>query len=290
MNRGKANLMILGATIFWGTSYTLSKIGIGSFGVFNLIAIRFLLGFTVSLIALRRYIEVGKKTLFYSLGLGSVLFMAFAAMTLALRYTTASNVGFLTGSLVIIVPMISALLFREKVERKVVGGSLSALLGIGLITLDNELGMNRGDILALLGAIMFALHIVLTGRFTKKVNSISLGVLQLSIVGILSLVASVVSEGFHLPSSRDLWFIVLFLSLICTAFGYIAQTVAQQAASSEVTGLLISLEPLFSAITAYFVLGEVMSGRSIWGGVILLASVVSVQVDPLKVKNILLRE
>ncbi len=290
MNRGKANLMILGATIFWGTSYTLSKIGIGSFGVFNLIAIRFLLGFTVSLIALRRYIEVGKKTLFYSLGLGSVLFMAFAAMTLALRYTTASNVGFLTGSLVIIVPIISALLFREKVERKVLGGSLSALLGIGLITLDNELGMNRGDILALLGAIMFALHIVLTGRFTKKVNSISLGVLQLSIVGILSLVVSVVSEGFHLPSSRDLWFIVLFLSLICTAFGYIAQTVAQQAASSEVTGLLISLEPLFSAITAYFVLGEVMSGRSVWGGVILLASVVSVQVDPLKVKSILLRE
>lgn len=290
MTRNRANLMILTATVFWGTSYTFSKIGIGSFGVFNLIAIRFLLGFTVSLLTLRRYIEVKEETLLYSLGLGSILFIAFSTMTLALKYTTASNVGFLTGALVIIVPLISSLIFKEKVERKVIAGSLSAFLGIGLITLDNEVGMNSGDLLALLGATLFALHIVLTGKFTKKVNSISLGVLQLGVVGVLSFTVSILTEGFHLPSSSGLWLIVLFLSLLCTAFGYVVQTIAQQESSSEVTGLIISLEPLFSAITAYFVLGEIMSGRALSGGAILLTSVVLVQIDLLKIKRILLRQ
>jgi len=290
MTGSRANFMILAAAVFWGTSYTFTKIGLGGFGVFNLIAIRFLLGFTVSALIFRRYIEVKKEILLYSLGLGSILFTAFSTMTLALKYTTASNVGFLTGSLVIIIPIISLLFFKEKIERKVVLGSLSAFVGIGLITLDNEVGINSGDLLALLGATLFALHIVLTGKFTKKVNSISLGVIQLGVVGILSFTVSMLAEGFQLPSSSSLWLIVLFLSLICTAFGYVAQTVAQQEASSEVAGLLISLEPLFSAITAYFVLGEVMSGRALGGGVILLTSVVLVQINPVRIKGIFLRE
>ena len=114
MNKSKANLMILAATVFWGMSYTLTKIGLGSFGVFNLIAIRFLAGFAVSALILRRYIELNRKTLLYSWGLGVLLFMAFATMTFALKHTTASNVGFLVGSLVIMIPILSFFIFKKK--------------------------------------------------------------------------------------------------------------------------------------------------------------------------------
>ena len=288
--KNKANFMIFVATIFWGASYSFTKIGLGSFGVFNLIAIRFILGFAVSILALRRYIEINKRVLAYSAGLGSLLFMAFTTMTMALKYTTASNAGFLIGSLVIIIPIISFFLFKERIEKKFILGSLMALLGIGLITLDSRLTMNRGDILALLCAVLFALHIILTGKLTKKVDSISLGVFQLGVVGLMSFTTSVVTEEFYIPSSKNLWVIILFLSIICTAFGYVVQTVAQQEASSGMTGLLISLEPLFSAVVAYFILGEVMSGRALTGGGILLGSLILVQANPVRVKESLLKE
>lgn len=164
-----------------------------------------------------------------------------------------------------------------------------ALVGIGLITLDSRLTMNRGDILALLCAGLFALHIILTGKLTKKVNSISLGVFQLGVVGLMSFSTSVVTEEFYIPSSKNLW-IICFLSIICTAFGYVVQTVAQQEASSKMTGLLVSLEPLFSAVVAYFILGEVMSGRALTGGGILLGSLTLVQINPVRVKEVLLKE
>lgn len=290
MTRSKANLMILMATIFWGSSYPLTKMGLGGFGVFNLIAIRFLLGFGVAAIALRKHIEIKRKTLYYSAGLGSLLFMAFGTMTLALKYTTASNVGFLVGSLVVIIPIISFLIFKEKVERRVIFASLTAFLGIALITLDGGVVMNRGDLLALLCAWLFALHIVFTGKLTKRVDSLSLGVLQLGFVGGISLPVALFREEFYLPSNTNLWFIVLFLSIMSTAFGYVAQTVAQQETPPEVTGIIISLEPLFSAVVAYIILKEVMSIPGIVGGFILLGSTLLVQLEPGRIKGDLMKE
>ncbi len=290
MTRSKANIIILLATIFWGTSYTLTKIGLGSFGVFNLIAIRFLVGFGVAAFALRRHMVLKGKVLYYSAGLGALLFMAFTTMTLALKYTSASNVGFLVGSLVVIIPIISSLILREKIERRVVFASPAAFIGIALITMNEGVTMNRGDLLALLCAGLFALHIVFTGKLTKRVDSLSLGVLQLGVVGGMSLPVALLSENFQLPSSVNLWLIVLFLSIMSTAFGYVAQTVAQQETSPEVTGVIISLEPLFSAVVAYIVLGEVMSIIGIIGGFILLGSILLVQLEPLKIIETPLKE
>ncbi|GLI54594.1 multidrug transporter [Propionigenium maris DSM 9537] len=290
MTRSRANLMILLATIFWGTSYTLTKVGLGSFGVFNLIAIRFLLGFGVAALVLRRHMVIKRKVLYYSIGLGTLLFMAFTTMTLALKYTTASNVGFLVGSLVVIIPIISFLILREKIERRVMFASPVAFLGITLITMNGGVTMNRGDLLALLCAGFFALHIVFTGKLTKRVDSLSLGVLQLGVVGGMSLPVALFSEDFQLPPSVNLWIIVLFLSIMSTAFGYVTQTVAQQETPPEVAGVIISLEPLFSAVVAYSVLGEVMSIQGIIGGCILLGSILLVQVEPLKIKGALFKK
>ncbi len=290
MTRSRANLMILLATVFWGTSYPLTKVGLGSFGVFNLIAIRFLLGFGVAALVLRKHMVIKRKILYYSTGLGSILFMAFTTMTLALRHTTASNVGFLVGSLVIIIPIISSLIFKEKIEGRVIIASLTAFLGIALITMNGGVAMNRGDLLALLCAGLFALHIIFTGKLTKRVDSLSLGILQLGVVGGLSLPVALVRGEFHLPSTTNLWMIVVFLSVISTAFGYVAQTVAQQEASAEVTGVIISLEPLFSAVVAYIVLGEKMGFWGIIGGFILLGSILLVQAEPVGIKRSPLKE
>ena len=290
MRKNRANFLILIAVVFWGASYIFTKIGLGSFGVFNLIAMRFILAFVISALTLRKYIVAERKILIYSAGLGSILFLAFTTMTLALKYTTASNAGFLIGSLVIIIPIISFFIFKEKIEGKFIVGSLMALVGIGLITLDDELSVNLGDILALLCATLFALHVVLTGKLTKKVNSISLGVFQLGVVAGMSLLTSIVTGGFNIPSSKNLWFIILFLSIICTAFGYIVQTVAQQEASPVMTGLILSLEPLFSAVLAYFILGEIMSVRALTGSGILLSSIILVQSSPMKMKEFFLKQ
>ncbi|WP_454052533.1 DMT family transporter [Clostridium sp. Marseille-Q7071] len=281
MNRkAKADLMLLMITIFWGASYILTKIGLETFEPFNLIALRFIIAFGISAIVFKKQVfKTDVKTIKYALILSIILFGVFISMTFGLKYTSASNAGFLISLSVVLIPVISFIFLKQKIEKKVIGGICLALIGIALLTLNTELRLSSGDILCILCALLFATHIVVTSIFTQKVDSIALGVLQLGFVGIFSVVFSMLTETVKLPSNTTSWFVVLSLSILCTAVGYIVQTTAQQYTSATHTGLILSLEPAFSAVFAYVFLGEILTIKGYVGAVILLFSVLIAELD-----------
>lgn len=276
----KADLLLFMITVFWGVSYVLTKMGLGAFEPFNLTALRFIIAFGVSAPVFGRHIvKADAKTYKYAFILAVILFAVFMCMTFGLEYTTASNAGFLQSLTVIIIPLISFTVLKQKIERKVIAGVCLAVVGIALLTLDTRLQVNFGDLLCLLCAALFAVHVVVTEVYTRNVDSVALGVLQLGFVALFSTTFSLAVESFTLPGDLMSWIVVLALSILCTAVGYIVQTTAQRYTSAIHTGLILSLEPVFSAVFSYIILKEVLAPKGYVGAAVLLAGVLIAELD-----------
>lgn len=276
----KADLALIVITLFWGVSNVLTKLGLGDISEFNLIALRFVIAFVVSAVVFWKHVKSASlKTIRYAATLATILFAVFALMTFGLRQTTASNAGFLTALASIFIPIFTFVFQKQKLELKVFFSIILALTGVGLMSLSNQLQLNTGDLLCLLCSITYAVHIIVTGEYTTKVDSIALGVWQLGFVGIYSVVASFIFETPVLPSGTLSWSIVLILSVFCTAAAFIVQTVAQKYTTPIHTGLIFTLEPVFGAIFAFFMLHEILSPRGYVGAVLMIISILLVELD-----------
>lgn len=276
----KADLMLLMITVFWGASYMLTKIGLEGLEPLNLTALRFIIAFFISASVFHKQIlSTNLKTIRYALILGILLFGMFISMAFGLGYTTASNAGFLISLSVVLIPIISFVFLKQKIERKVTIGVSLALIGIALLSLDAEFKMNFGDLLCILCALLCSIHVIVIEIFTKEVEPIALGVLQLGFAGVFSLISSLMLESFKLPSTGLPWLSVLLLSIFCTAIGYIVQPLAQQHTTATHTGLILSLEPVFSAVFSFIFLKEILAPKGYIGAVVLLLGVLIAEID-----------
>lgn len=276
----KADLMLLMITFFWGASILLTKIGLNYVQEYNLISLRFTIAFLLSgIVFYKHLIKIDFKTIKYAFILASILFIVYIFATFGTKYTSVSNAGFLMSLTVIFIPALSSIFLKQRPEKKVILGIVLTVVGIGLLTLNSQLKISYGDILCILCALFYAVHIIVTGTMTKHVNSITLGVFQLGFVGIFSTVFSMCMETPKLPNTFESWFSILVLSIFCTAIAFIVQIIAQQYTSPTHTGLIFSLEPVFSAGFAFLFTGEMLTFKGYVGATLLLLSVLIVELD-----------
>ena len=275
-----ADLMMFVVTICWGSSYLFTKIGLDSLGVYNLIFLRFGIAFILAaLIFHKRILKTDFKTIKYSFMLGSILFFAFVFLNTGIQSTSVSNTGFLVSLSVVFVPIISAFFLKQKVEKRLMIGVFSALVGIGLLTLNSQLQLSLGDILCIICALFYSVHIIVTGKVTKNVDSISLGVWQLGFCGAWGLLFTLLFETPQLPQNTNVWSSILALSILCSALGFIVQTIAQQYTTATHAGLIFSLEPIFAAGFAFVFIGETLSIRGYIGASIVLLGILIAEID-----------
>ena len=275
----KYNIYMFVVTIFFGMTYVLTKICLNYSTELHIISFRFLIAFVISLIFLQRKIFPLKiKEILYSLILSVLLFMVFITMTIGVKYTTATNASFLISLSVIFIPFFSWIFNKEKPKKSIFIVLIIALIGIMLLTLDKNLEFHIGDILCLICSLLFSFHVLITERFVKNNNPITLGVLQFGGVAILSFLVQYPIEKFTLPKNQKFWISLMILSVFCTALAYIIQTVSQKKLSSTLVGFILSLEPIFSGIFGYFILNEYLSFQQYVGAFLLLISVIYVSV------------
>ena len=273
----KYNICMFIATIFFGMTYVLTKICLNYSTELHIISFRFLIAFVISLIFLQRKIFPLKiKEILYSLILSVLLFMVFITMTIGVKYTTATNASFLISLSVIFIPFFSWIFNKEKPKKSIFIVLIIALIGIMLLTLDKNLEFHIGDILCLICSLLFSFHVLITERFVKNNNPITLGVLQFGGVALLSFLVQYPIEKFTLPKNEKFWISLMILSVFCTALAYIIQTVSQKKLSSTLIGLILSLEPIFSGIFGYFILNEYLSPQQYMGAFLLLISIIYV--------------
>ena len=275
----KYNIYMFIATIFFGMTYVLTKICLNYSTEFHIISLRFLIAFIVSLIFLyKKIFPIKIKEFIYSLILSIILFLVFITMTIGVKYTTATNASFLISLSVIFIPFFSWIFNKEKPKKSIFIVLIIALIGIMLLTLDKNLEFHIGDILCLICSLLFSFHVLITERFVKNNNPITLGVLQFGGVAVLSFLVQYPIEKFTLPKNEKFWISLMILSVFCTALAYIIQTVSQKKLSSTLIGLILSLEPIFSGIFGYFILNEYLSPQQYMGAFLLLISIIYVTV------------
>lgn len=275
----KYNIYMFIATVFFGMTYVLTKICLNYSTEFHIISFRFLIAFIVSLIFLQKKIFPVKRTEFlYSLLLGVLLFLVFIAMTVGVKYTTATNASFLISLSVIFIPFFSWIFNKEKPKKRIFVILIIAFIGIMLLTLDQNLEFHIGDILCLICATLFTFYIIMTERIVKNNNPTALGVLQFGWVSLFSFLIQYPIENFVIPKNKIFWLSMLILGVFCTAFGYIAQTIAQKKLPSTMVGFILSLEPVFAGIFGYFFLNEYLSFQQCIGAFLLLLSVIYISV------------
>lgn len=276
----KGNLMMLVVTMLWGSSYLFMKMGLQTLQGFNIVALRFgIASIVAGAIFYKRLKQIDFKSIKYGFILGFILFMTMSTVTIAVKYTSVSNAGFLFSLAVVFVPLLLAVFERKKPEQKVIVGIGIALIGIALLTINSEFKVSLGDLLIISGALFYAIFIIVTDKVTKHVDSINLGILELGFAGAFALIFSFIFETPQLPSTSEGWMAILGLSIFCSAIGFIGQNIAQKYTPPTQAGLIFSLEPVFAALFAFMFFDEVLTKQGYIGAALVLIGVLFAKMD-----------
>jgi drug/metabolite transporter (DMT)-like permease len=276
------------AAAIWGSTFILVKDSLNSIDPVALVAYRF----TLSAIVMAIVVLLMKKKLFsgfrYGLILGLLVWFLFIPQTIGLKYTTASNSGFITGLFIVFLPFFSALFFRIKPSVVKLISVGIALIGLWFLT-GGLKQINIGDVLTLSAAVTYALHLLFADKFVKNnVDPYVLCFQQFFVVGILSFIAGFFMKVPLYFSGMKPLFVIIFLALFPGVSAFMIQLIAQKHTSPIKVGLIFILEPVFAAIFAWTLGGEQFIARNAFGGLLIVIAMIIAEL-PLekiwKIKN-----
>ena len=265
----RAELSLVLITLVWGTSFLVVKDALSLTNPYWLLLLRFSVATGLVLLIFRRsLLHIDVSTAWKGAVLGFVLYLGFVLQTTGLEYTTPAKSAFITGINVILVPVFGILFFRSRLSLEVVLGVSTAFVGLFFLTRpDNLEKINRGDILTLCCALVFAVQILLVEQYSREVPTSLLTVLQLAAAAVWSLPLALLHSGPVLRGSG--WALSLsvgYLALFCTAVAFSVQIHAQRRVSAARAALIFSLEPVFAALASTVFYGEHLTWLEWLGG------------------------
>jgi drug/metabolite transporter (DMT)-like permease len=214
--------------------------------------------------------------------LGVFLFGGYLLQTVGLQFTSAPKSAFLTGTTSVMVPLLSALVYKIRPRASEVLGILTATAGLGLMTLEGSIGsIGRGDLLTVGCAVSFAGHIVTLGHYSEKMRFEMLSVMQVSTAALLAGSLFWWAEPVRFVWRPGVMVAILVTGLLATALAFTVQAWAQRHTTSTRTALIYTLEPVFAWLTSYLLVGEGLSRRAAAGAALILGGVLMVELKPL---------
>ena len=283
-----ADLGLVTVTIFWGSTFILSKIVLEQIPLVAYLIIRLnLAALMVSLYAFRFRKEFSLQTLFHGIIMGIFLFLSYLFQMWGIQYTSASNAGFITGLNVVFVPLFSILFFGDHPRISSIIGVIFATCGLYFLSGGDFSALTRGDWLVFVCAITVTFHVIYTGKFASRNNIYLLTAVQLIVTGLLSLTL-LPFAGVQFPIISIHFLLVLFyLSLFGTVYTFLMQTAMQRFTTATRTALVFSLEPVFATLFAFLIAGEILTPTGWFGGFLIICGML---VAEIRWKNIFIRK
>ena len=276
-----AFLALLAMTAAWGSTFFLIKDLVTRMPVADLLVIRFAIGsVALGLIAARR-IHLSRPVVIYGVLLGLLYGSAQILQTAGLSHTSASVSGFVTGLYVVATPLLTAIILRRRIPPLTWVAAVLATLGLGVLALRG-FSIGYGELLTLISAVIYAGHIVALGRFSSPETTLSLSLVQLSMITLLTAVAALwptagSAPGIQLPGSLHDWLVVLYLALIASALTMVLQTWAQAHIEPSRAAVIMAMEPVWAAAFAVALGGESITARMIIGGLAIVSAMYLVE-------------
>jgi drug/metabolite transporter (DMT)-like permease len=274
----KADLALIGVTVFWGTSFPIMSIVLKSMPPYSFIAIRSTLGaMLLSAVFYKSFRKIKFKDIKAASLIGVSLLIGMIFQVVGLIYTTPSKSGFITGLNVVFVPLILAFAYRKLPDLKTFVGIILSVIGLALMSINGSMGINFGDILTLLGAIAFSFQILLVDKYGKEVDAGLLTSLELFVVGLLAFVPAIGIERLQFDMNVFVVGAILFTAIFSTAIAMWVQNKMQPYTNPTHAAIIYLAEPVFAAIFSAFI-GDKLTGRSLAGGLLILLGTLVISV------------
>jgi len=282
----RAEAALILNTVIWGATFVVVKQALRDVSPVLFLALRFTLA-TCALLILFRGAWSHPRNPRWSLRGGALagvfLFAGYAFQTAGLQFTSAPKSAFLTGLTSVVVPVLGALVYRNRPHALEIGGVLVATCGMALMTLPGAtLAMNRGDLLTLGCTVCYAAHILTLGHYSAEASYELLSTAQIAVSALLAWSLFRWMETPHIRWTPEVWVAIAVTGLLATAVAFTFQAWAQRYTTSTRTALIFMLEPVFAWITSYLLTGESLSPRAAGGAGLILAGILLVEMKPSK--------
>ena len=283
----KSNILLLITAMIWGFAFVAQRSGMEYVGPFTFNAVRFTLG-GISLIPL---LLINKRRNFRNEHLsppssnkillkggtiaGIILFFGASFQQGGMVYTNAGKAGFITGLYLILVPILG-IMFKQKTTAAIWLGAVIALVGLYLLSVNENLSIDLGDLLVLASAVFWGFHVLVISRYSPKTDPIQLAFFQFMFCAFLSLIISIIIETTTLQNILAASVPILYAGVVSVGIAYTLQVVAQQDVHPSHAAIIMSLEAVFAVIGGWIVLNESIPLRGLIGcGLMLTGMIIS---------------
>lgn len=289
----RAYLLMLAVVGIWGTTFVLVKDALSDATPLAFNTVRMTSAFLVLSIAYRRHWrEINRHQLIAGAVVGFFLATGYQFQTAGLAKTTPSKSAFITGLVVVLVPLFSAAKVLRPIGARAPRwnaylGAFLAFAGILLLTVPAGSGIlpdfnavNAGDLLTFGCSVAFALHCIALGHTSPRIAFQPLALLQIGFCSLFMIVSTPVLERPQMHLTPRLILALAIAAILATAAAFSIQCWAQSILPATHTALILTLEPVFAWITSFLFLGERMGLRPASGAIIILAGIAITELIP----------
>ena len=278
----QANAVLLLTAVGWGVTFALVQEAISSVPTLTFIFWRFLVAFFImAIIIYKSWQLLDKKTFIAGLVIGALSFIAFALQTFGLEHTSPATSAFVTAMSVVLVPLLSYFIYKERLSVWIFIGIILSVAGLWLLTGQSKIGFGIGEGVTLAGSLFFSLSIIASDIYIKQGLNIELMVvIGFGFTAVLSFLLALFLDGRVSIGvvGSNFWIDFFITVVIATVFAFWAQTSMQRFTSPTNVALLLIMEPLSAAIFSHYYISEEFDTIKIAGATLMILGIISASV------------
>lgn len=270
-----ASIILAVVALVWGTTYAVIKDTLSVVQAFSLMMFRF--GFSaliLSLMYLKKFKTIKSVDLKRGIIIGIFMFLAFYFLIVSIRFTTASKFSFIVGAYVLIVPFLSWVINKTKLDRYAIVGAILATIGLAFLTMERGAVFNLWDLVAGCCSFFFAAHMIAIEKYSGDSDPILLTIIQFITTAVLFIILTGIKEGYDFTVLPEIKWTLGYLVIISTIIPFAIQNIVQRYISSTSTALILTLQSAFGSIFAVYYLDERMTKQMIIGCLLIFIAIV----------------
>lgn len=270
-----ASIVLAVVALVWGTTYAVIKDTLSVVQPFSLMMFRF--GFSaliLSLMYLKKIKIIKGVDLKRGIIIGIFMFLAFYFLIVSIRFTTASKFSFIVGAYVLIVPFLSWVINKTKLDRYAIVGAILATIGLAFLTMERGAVFNLWDLVAGCCSFFFAAHMIAIEKYSGDSDPILLTIIQFITTAVLFIILTGIKEGYDFIVLPEIKWTLGYLVIISTIIPFAIQNIVQRYISSTSTALILTLQSAFGSIFAVYYLDERMTKQMIIGCLLIFIAIV----------------
>ena len=278
----KGSIMLLSATLIWGTAFVAQSVGMDHLGPMSFQAIRSLLAVAAMAVFIllsdrdgKAFLPRWKDKRLWKTGIlcGLALFVAQSLQQVGLLYTEPGKAGFITAMYIVLVPVLGLFLGRRCGWRVWVSVVL-AVVGLYLLSCVGVSQINIGDLLILLCAAAFSVQILLIDVLAQGMDGLRLNCIQFLVVTVLSAIVAAFTETPTWSGIIDCAVPLVYTGVLSSGVAFSLQILGQQRLSPEPASLIMSLESVFAVLAGWVLLNQTLSSTELFGCGLVFAGVI----------------